>query len=302
MENRSDGFTAIEDRFSGYTVYDRDGSKIGKVDDLFVDENDQPEYIGVKMGFLGTSSTLIPMDIATTDEANSAINVSADKETVKDGPSFDDDREITPEYEREVLGYYGVDRASAGESGSYGDYYGGDTGEHSGAGTTDSGSAGTVGAGMSMGDTESGEFREHARDDEGLSQSRGDDLADEDELRVQRSEEELRAGTREREAGAMRVRKRVRTDRESIEVPTRHEEVSVERVPVAEGEATEAQIGEEEVVVPVTEEEVVTEKRAVAKEEVRIRKDVVEDTEVVEDEVRREEVEVEDDTERGRGF
>ncbi|HYZ04411.1 MAG TPA: DUF2382 domain-containing protein, partial [Rubrobacter sp.] len=102
---------------------------------------------------------------------------------------------------------------------------------------------------------------------------------------------------REREAGAMRVRKRVRTDREQIEVPTRHEEVSVERVPV-EGEATEAQIGEDEVVVPVTEEEVVTDKHAVAKEEVRIRKDVVEDTEVVEEDVRREEVEVEDETER----
>jgi len=36
----------------------------------------------------------------------------------------------------------------------------------------------------------------------------------------------------------------------------------------------------------------------VAKEEVRIRKDVVEDTEVVEEDVRREEVEVEDETER----
>ncbi|MBA2714335.1 MAG: PRC and DUF2382 domain-containing protein [Rubrobacteraceae bacterium] len=294
MENRSDGFTAIEDRFSGYTVYDRDGDKIGKVDDLFVDESDQPEYIGVKMGFLGTRSTLIPMEIATTDEANGAINVSAGKETVKEGPSFDDDQEITPEYERQVLGYYGVDRAASGESGAYGDYYG----EHSGAGTTGSTSAGTMGSAMSMGDTESGEFGEHDHDDEGVSQSRGDDL--EDELRVQRSEEELRAGTREREAGAMRVRKRVRTDRERIEVPTKHEEVTVERVPV-EGEATEAQIGEDKIEVPVTEEEVVTEKRAVAKEEVRIRKDVVEDTEVVEEDVRREEVEVEDATERGSG-
>jgi len=302
VENRSDGFTAIEDQYAGYTVYDRDGSKIGKVDDLFLDENDQPEYIGVKLGLLGTSSTLIPMDVVSVDQSQSSMTVSQSKETVKDGPSFDDDREITPEYEREVLGYYGVDRASAGESGSYGDYYGEDTGEHSGAGTTDSGSAGTVGAGMSMGDTESGEFREHARDDEGVSQSRGDDLEDEDELRVQRSEEELRAGTREREAGSMRVRKRVRTDRETIEVPVKHEEVSVERVPVAEGEATEAQIGEEEVVVPVTEEEVVVDKRAVAKEEVRIRKDVVEDTETVEEDVRREEVEVEDDTERGSGL
>jgi uncharacterized protein (TIGR02271 family) len=297
MEGRSDGFTAVEDRYAGYTVYDNAGSKVGKVDDLFLDENDNPEYIGVKMGFLGTSSTLIPMEVATVDESGGSINLSTDKETAKNGPSFDDDREITPEYENEVRSYYGLGAAAgSGERGSYGDYEGG----HSGAGTTGSTDAGTVGAGMSMGDTESGEFREHATDDEGVSQSRGDDLADEDELRVQRSEEELRAGTREREAGSMRIRKRVRTDRERIEVPVKHEEVSVERVPVS-GEATEAQIGEDEVEVPVTEEEVVVDKRAVAKEEVRVRKDVVEGTEVVEEDVRREEVDVEDATERGRG-
>ena len=44
------------------------------------------------------------------------------------------------------------------------------------------------------------------------------------------------------------------------------------------------------------------EKRPVAKEEIRIRKDVVEDTEVVEEDVRREEVEVEDETERRSGL
>ena len=119
----------------------------------------------------------------------------------------------------------------------------------------------------------------------------------EEDLRVRRSEEELRAGVREREAGQLKVRKRVRTDREQIEVPTRHEEVSVERVPVS-GEATEAEIGEDEIVVPVTEEEVVVGKRAVAKEEIRIRKDVVEDTEGVEEDVRREEVDIDDETER----
>jgi uncharacterized protein (TIGR02271 family) len=117
------------------------------------------------------------------------------------------------------------------------------------------------------------------------------------ELRIQRIEEELAASSREREAGQLKVRKRVRTDREQIEVPTRHEEVSVGRVPV-EGEASEAEIGDAEVVVPVTEEEVVVEKRPMVKEEVRIRKDVVSDTETVEEDVRREEIEVEDDTNR----
>jgi uncharacterized protein (TIGR02271 family) len=291
MEERSDRFTALEDRYAGYTVYDQDYEKIGKVDDLFLDENDSPEYIGVKMGFLGTRSTLIPFEMARVNDERQLIEVSKDKETVKNGPTFDDDREITPEFENEVYSYYGLGQTNGtGERGSYGSYYSDENTE-----------AGTVGPGMTMGDTETGEFREHAAYDEGVHQSRGDDLADEDELRVHRTEEELAAGTREREAGQLKVRKRVRTDRERIEVPTRHEEISVERVPV-EGEASEAEIGEDEVVVPVTEEEVVVSKRPVAKEEVRIRKDVVSDTETVEEDVRREEIEVEDETSTRRGL
>jgi len=285
MEERSDRFTAVEDRFAGYEVYDQAGSKIGKVDDLFVNESDQPEYVGVKMGFLGTSSTLIPWEaVSSTDDEGRAITVATDKDTAKNGPAFNDDREITPEFEQQVYSYYGLQSSSGSESsGSYGSYY-----------SEESTDAGTVGPGMSMGDTESGEFREHAVTDEGVNQSQGDDLEDEDELRVQRTEEELRAGTTEREAGSVQVRKRVRTDREHIEVPTRREEVSVERVPVEDGTATEAQIGEDEVSVPLTEEEVVVEKRPVAKEEIRIRKDVVEDTQVVEEDVRREEVDIDD--------
>ena len=133
----------------------------------------------------------------------------------------------------------------------------------------------------------------------GRRESGRDDLRDEDELRIQRTEEELRAGTREREAGEVGVRKRVRTEREQQTVPTRREEVSVERVPVEEGrEASEGEIGDDEVSMPVVEEEVVVEKRPVVKEEIRIRKDVVEDEEVVEEDVRREEIDIEDQTER----
>jgi uncharacterized protein (TIGR02271 family) len=87
----------------------------------------------------------------------------------------------------------------------------------------------------------------------------------------------------------------------SRRVPIRHEEVSVERVPVEGREASEAEIGEDEVTMPVTEDEIVVEKRPVVKEELRIRKDVVQDEEVVEEDVRREKVDVEDQTAtRGR--
>jgi uncharacterized protein (TIGR02271 family) len=245
-EERTDRFTEVEDRFAGYEVYDRAGEKIGKVDDLFVDESDQPEYIGVKMGFLGTRSALIPWEaVRRTDDEGRRLELSIDKDRAKNGPTFDDDRDITPEFESEVYSYYSFERTPTTEAPrAYGAYYGAKAA---------------------------------------------------DEMRVQRTEEELRAGTREREAGVVHVRKRVRTDRERMEVPTRHEEVTVDRVPV-EGETSEAQIGEEEIRVPLTEEEVVVEKRPVAKEEVRIRKDVVEDTEVVEEDVRREEVDIDDES------
>src|SRR5215217_2456667 len=123
MEERSDRFTAIEDQYAGYTVYDQHYEKIGNVDDLFLDESDQPEYIGVKMGLLGTRTTLIPFQMARVNDAQQTIKVAADKERLKNGPTFDDDREITPQFENEVYSYYGLQRASTTqESPTYGAY------------------------------------------------------------------------------------------------------------------------------------------------------------------------------------
>ena len=120
---------------------------------------------------------------------------------------------------------------------------------------------------------------------------------DENELRVRRSEEEARAGVRQREAGSMNVKKSVYTEREEVRVPKRREEVDVERVPV-DREVAEAEFGDEEVVVQVFEEEVVVSKRIVLKEEIRLRKRVVEEEEVVEVDLRKEEVEIDDQTTR----
>ena len=78
------GFMELEERYAGYKVYDRDGEKIGKVDELFVDENDRPEYIGVKMDFLGTKSTLIPMDVVRVRENRRIMEVSEIKDKIKE--------------------------------------------------------------------------------------------------------------------------------------------------------------------------------------------------------------------------
>lgn len=140
-----------------------------------------------------------------------------------------------------------------------------------------------------------------------MANEKRDDLrpegTDPEELRVQRTEEEVEVGVREREAGSMNVRKNVRTEREEVRVPRRREEIEVERVPV-EGEAREVpgvELGEDEFVVQVFEEEVVVSKRVVLKEEVRLRKRVVEYEEVVEVDLRKEEIEIDDQTNHGAG-
>jgi len=320
-ENRDDRLAAVEDEFAGYTVYDEHYEKIGKVDDLFVDENDRPEYLGVKMGLLGLKSTLIPWELVRVNERRQLIEVGAPKDRIKDAPTFDDEEEISPELEERVYRHFGLQRGSADRSG-YGTYYRDE--EHSSSQATAEGvtseerrsedyygdrrSEDVATGGV---ERERGEYRDrpassdragvNAPDTRDSRGARGGDVTDEDELRVQRSEEELRAGTREREAGSVNVRKRVRTEREQVRVPRRREEVHVERVPVEGRErVSEDEIGDDEIRVPVIEEEIVVEKRPVVKEELRIRKDVVEDEEIVEEDVRKEEVEIDDET-TGRG-
>ena len=110
--------------FTGYQVYDMHYEKIGRVDDLFVNESDRPEYIGVKMGILGTRSTMIPMDIVRVNDKRRLVEVEADKDTIKEAPTFSDDREITPEFEQRVLSYYQAETAQASaERQAYGPYY-----------------------------------------------------------------------------------------------------------------------------------------------------------------------------------
>ncbi len=116
----------LEERYEGFTVYDNRGNKIGKVDDLFIDEADREEYVGVKLGFLGRKSTLIPMDIVRVNEADKALEVSESKDKVKDAPSFDDDEDITPEYEERIRNHFGLESSTdtSRGRGPYGAYSG----------------------------------------------------------------------------------------------------------------------------------------------------------------------------------
>lgn len=119
--------------------------------------------------------------------------------------------------------------------------------------------------------------------------------------RLTRSEEELRVGKQQVKAGEVVVGKHVETERVQHPVTLRREEVVIERRPVAEGaRADEHTIGSDELRVPLMREEAVVEKRPVVKEEIVIGKKVVEDQQTVEAEVRREEFDINDPTNRTR--
>jgi uncharacterized protein (TIGR02271 family) len=260
---------APEERYADYGIYDQHGESIGPLHDLFVDELDEPEYIGVGTGLPANRSVLVPAEVVVFDDALHRIVVSRPRSVVETGPSLGYDEEVTRDLERRIRLHYGLGITGDPE-------YGSGRGSHLGV-------VPEVPPVVSPGPAPGRE---------------------EDDVTVQRSEEELRVETREHEAGRMRVRKRVRTDRERIEVPKKRVEVTVERVPVdgstpdEGGIAASPEISEEEIVIPIVEEEIVVEKRAVVKEEIHIHKEVVEDVEVVEEDVRKEEVEIDDQTHR----
>lgn len=119
------------------------------------------------------------------------------------------------------------------------------------------------------------------------------DRAGAGDVRVPLKEEELTTEKREREAGRLKVSKRVEVEQRQFTVPVRHEEVHVERV-AARGDtaAGEAEFTDETISIPIREEEVEIRKRPVVREEVRIARSTREDERQISEPVRREVAEV----------
>ncbi len=61
--------------WTGYEVYDPLGQKIGQAEEILVNASDDPEYIRVRMGFLGPKSVLIPVHLAAADAKRHVIEL-----------------------------------------------------------------------------------------------------------------------------------------------------------------------------------------------------------------------------------
>ena len=114
------------------------------------------------------------------------------------------------------------------------------------------------------------------------------------DMAVTRHEEELHVGKEAEQAGRARLRKWVEAEPVDMDVDLRRETARVTRERIDEP-VRGAQIGEQEIEVPLHEERAVVEKQVVAKERIGLEKDVETQTERVTDEVRKERVDIDED-------
>ncbi len=114
-----------------------------------------------------------------------------------------------------------------------------------------------------------------------------------------RSEEELRVGTQQREAGRARLRKWVETEHVTTTVPVAREEVRIEREPITDTNIDQAvsgpEISEAEYEVTLREEEAVAGVETVPKERIRMETETVVEEQQVGADVRKERIEAEVD-------
>ena len=255
----------------GQQLIDRDGSKVGKIDEIYLDEQTgQPEWLAVNTGLFGSNVSFVPLAQATTE--GDAVRVPYEKSQIKDAPNASADGQLSQEEESRLYRHYGMDygenRSDAGlpEGGRFDES------------TRTTGTSDVDTRGGTVGHDTSGPTTDDA---------------------MTRSEEELKVGTAKREAGRARLRKYVVTEEVQQTVPVKREEGRVEREPITDANVGSAMdgpaISEEEHEVVLHEETPVVEKQAVPKERVRLDVDTHTDEEQVSEEVRSEQIEVDGD-------
>lgn len=113
-----------------------------------------------------------------------------------------------------------------------------------------------------------------------------------DDETIQLKEEQLDVNTREVKTGEVQAKKRVIEETQTVEVPVRHEEIVIQRHKTNDNNSSGDTTKDEEIVIPVTEEQIEVTKHPVVKEEVSINKEAVEDTKQVNETVKKEELNV----------
>jgi hypothetical protein len=274
--------TALDWR--GRDVIDRNGEKIGKFEELYLDEEtSRPEWAAVATGLFGRKQTLIPLSEARLE--GDALQVPFEQDQVKDAPALDPDESLSQDEERQLYSHYGMEYSTSGsetvlpEAGREG---GGEASEAGEAGRTEQADARSGRAEEAAGQPEAGTGQPEAGTGQDEQPAAGGETPSGESDRSAAppsaapsspttaageeasatgapgsaggegttGEGGLRVGTEVTPRERVRLKKYVVTEEVTKKVPVTREEVRVEREPVGEGEsgAGEAAEGEEQVV------------------------------------------------------
>lgn len=99
-----------EEDIRGYSVHDKDGEDLGKVEELLIDPDDSKVrfLVVASGGFLGLGEhkSYIPVDAVTRIEPD-RVQVDLSREHVAGAPKYDPDLGDERDYFQGVYGYYG---------------------------------------------------------------------------------------------------------------------------------------------------------------------------------------------------
>ena len=295
----------IKDLFNA-TAYDKDGEKLGDVNEVFVDDQSgQPTFVEVNHGLFGMNSSLVPL--RGHDFSGDDLKLGFSKDRIKDAPDFDSDKPLTPEAQSDIFKHYGLENAhdvtdyKDSNLDSKRDAQAGADKDHNltaGAGAAGAG-AGVAGAGVAGAHADEKKAATHTTDDAATERKAGvaDDAAaarTNNDGELIRSEEQLNVNKERVATGEARLRKYVVTDTETVEVPVEREEVRVERTPINAEDAKNYNGSisgdSEEASVTLHEERVNVNKETVPVEKINLKKDTVRDTETHTEELRKEQI------------
>jgi sporulation protein YlmC with PRC-barrel domain len=92
-------------RRRGDDLYDRDGDKIGNIEEIYLDaETDRPAWAVVQTGLLGTRRTFVPLRDAIEEEG--VLTVPYEKDAVKNAPQVEHDGAISKDEEAALMRHY----------------------------------------------------------------------------------------------------------------------------------------------------------------------------------------------------
>ena len=294
----------IKDLFNA-TAYDKDGEKLGNVNEVFVDDQSgQPTFVEVNHGLFGMNSSLVPL--RGHDFSGDDLKLGFSKDRIKDAPDFDSDKPLTPEAQSDIFKHYGLDNAQDvtdykdSNLDSKRDVQAGADKDHNLAA-----GAGVAGAGAGVAGAHANEKKEATHTTDAAAERKAgvaDNAASKNTAAAHtnndgeliRSEEQMNVNKERVATGEARLRKYVVTDTETVEVPVEREEVSFERTPISAEDAKNYNgtiSGDtEEASVTLHEEQVNVNKETVPVEKINLKKDTVRDTETHTEELRKEQI------------